>query len=202
VKGGLAFAAALLFILSLLSVFLGPAIGELLLRADAPLELPVGPVVVALLLWLLLPLLAGLALHRLWPRGAAATAKPLMIIGTVAFVLVVLNTMALKKAARGTLDRLDLLALIALILGCMILGWLAGGPARETRRVLASTTGMRNAAVALLIAVRSYPDTGVDVAVIAGVALMIPANMLYTLAATIRSAVAARGGARVGRGAG
>jgi BASS family bile acid:Na+ symporter len=198
VKGGLARAAALLFILSLLSVPLAPAIGEVLLPAAASLQLPVGRVVAALLLYLLLPLLVGLAVHRAQPQLAERLAKPLAIIGTVAFVVVVVRTMAAKKEALAGLERPELVAMLALILGSMALGWVFGGPARETRRVLASTTGMRNAAIALLIALRSYAGTDVDAAVVACVALMIPVNMLYTISANIRGALATRAQARNG----
>jgi BASS family bile acid:Na+ symporter len=198
VAGGLAQAAALLFILTLLSVPLAPAIGEVLLPAAASLRLPVGRVVAALLLYLLLPLLVGLAVHRAQPRFAERLAKPLAIIGTIAFVVVVVRTMAVKKEAMAALERPELVAMLALILGSLALGWIFGGPARETRRILASTTGMRNAALALLIALRSYAGTDVDAAVVACVALMIPVNALYTIAGTIRGALATRAQARTG----
>jgi BASS family bile acid:Na+ symporter len=198
VKGGLANAAALLFILSLLSVPLAPALGQALLSTGKSLDLPVGRALAGLLLYLLLPLLAGLAVHRLKPRLAEVLAKPLMLLGTIAFVVVVVRTMAVKKAAMAALVGPELLAMLMLIVGSMVLGWLFGGPARETRRVLASTTGMRNAAIALLIALRSFAGTDVDAVVVACTALMIPINMIYTIAATIRGAVAAKAQARAG----
>jgi bile acid:Na+ symporter, BASS family len=196
VKGGLANAAALLFILSLLSVPLAPVLGQALISTGKSLDLPVGRALAALLLYLLLPLLAGLAIHRLQPRLAERLAKPLMLLGTIAFVVVVVRTMAVKKAAMAALVGPELLAMLALIVGSMVLGWLFGGPARETRRVLASTTGMRNAAIALLIALRSFSGTDADAVVVACTALMIPINMIYTIGATIRTAVAAKARAR------
>jgi BASS family bile acid:Na+ symporter len=198
VKGGLANAAALLFILSLLSVPLAPVLGQALLATDRSLDLPVGRALAGLLLYLLLPLLAGLLIHRLQPRLAELAARPLMLIGTIAFVVVVVRTMAVKKAAMAALVGPELLAMLALIVGSMVLGWLFGGPARETRRVLASTTGMRNAAIALLIALRSFAGTDVDAVVVACTALMIPVNMVYTIGGTIRGAVAAKAQARAG----
>jgi bile acid:Na+ symporter, BASS family len=198
VKGGLAQAAALLFILTLLAVPLAPVIAGLLLPAAGSLGVPMGRVVMGLVLYLLLPLVVGLAVHQAKPHLAELLAKPLTIIGALAFVVVVIHSTAVKKAAMAGLDRTELLALLALILGSMVLGWIFGGPVRETRRVLASTTGMRNAAIALLIALRSYPETDVDAAVVAGVALMIPINCLYTLSANIGSAIASRAHARAG----
>jgi predicted Na+-dependent transporter len=112
--------------------------------------------------------------------------------------VVVIRTMAVKKEAMAALERPELVAMLALIFGSLALGWAFGGPARETRRVLASTTGMRNAAIALLIALRSYAGTDVDAAVVACVALMIPVNAVYTIAGTIRGALATRAQARAG----
>jgi bile acid:Na+ symporter, BASS family len=198
IKGGLANAAALLFILSLLSVPLAPVLGQALLSTGRSLDFPAGRALAGLLLYLLLPLLAGLAVHRLQPRLAGLVAKPLMLLGTLAFVVVVVRTMAVKKEAMAALEQPELLAMLALIVGSMLLGWLFGGPARETRRVLATTTGMRNAAIALLIALRSFSGTDVDAVVVACTALMIPINMIYTIAATIRGAVAAKAQARAG----
>jgi BASS family bile acid:Na+ symporter len=198
VKGGLATAAAFLFLLSLLSIPLAPAISRVLLPADTPLELPVGRALRGLLLYLLLPLLAGLAVHRLRPGLAVRLAKPLAIIGTLAFVAVVVRTMAVKKQAMAALEQPELLAMLVLIIGSMVLGWLVGGPVRETRRVVANTTGMRNAAIALLIAFNSFAGTDVDAAVVACTALMIPANMIFTVLGNVRAAVASKAQARAG----
>jgi hypothetical protein len=46
---------------------------------------------------------------------------------------------------------------------------------------------MRNAALALMIALNSFPDTNVDAAVIAFSGLMIPPNMLFTAYHVLRS---------------
>ena len=51
----------------------------------------------------------------------------------------------------------------------------------DTRRVLATTTSMRNAALGLAVALNSFSGRQVDVAIIAFSALMIPPNMLFTV---------------------
>jgi BASS family bile acid:Na+ symporter len=56
-----------------------------------------------------------------------------------------------------------------------------GGPDTGTRRVLATGTGMRNVMVALLIAVTSFPNSDVDLAVLAFSALMVPPNLVFTM---------------------
>ena len=78
-------------------------------------------------------------------------------------------------------------AMLILILVSMLIGWVLGGPDKNDRRVLATGTSMRNAAICLLIAQKSFPDTGVDVVVIAFSAFMVPPNMLFTLYEIIKN---------------
>jgi predicted Na+-dependent transporter len=47
------------------------------------------------------------------------------------------------------------------------IGWLFGGPAPATRRALAVTTGVRNAAVGLVIVSANFADTPAVTAVVA-----------------------------------
>ena len=77
--------------------------------------------------------------------------------------------------------------MLVFILGSMIIGWLLGGPCAETRRVLASASSMRNAALCLLIANCDFPHTKVPATVLAFSALMLPPNLLLTLYALIRN---------------
>jgi BASS family bile acid:Na+ symporter len=103
------------------------------------------------------------------------------LCGTVVFVVVVVLLMAKRKEAMASLTKAELAAMLGMILTVMVGGWFLGGPARETRIVLATASSMRNAALALVIAVNSFPGSNVDVAVIAFSGLMIPPNMLFTL---------------------
>ena len=57
-----------------------------------------------------------------------------------------------------------MLLLLAASLG---IGWLCGGPGRATRKTLALTTGVRNAAVALVIVSSNFADTPAVTAVVA-----------------------------------
>ena len=48
-----------------------------------------------------------------------------------------------------------------LLLLSMLIGWLIGGPDRESRRVLATSTGMRSVIVVLYVARYCFPGTNV-----------------------------------------
>jgi BASS family bile acid:Na+ symporter len=152
-----------------------------LLRADVPLALPVGRAAKAVLLYLLSPLLLGFALQRWAPGVAAALLRPATWCAGLSYPAVIVLTMAMKSAATRTLGASAVIALFLLVLGGMLIGWLLGGPDTGTRRVLATSTGMRNVAVALLVALTSFPDSDVDVAVLAFSALMVPPNLVFTI---------------------
>jgi predicted Na+-dependent transporter len=61
-----------------------------------------------------------------------------------------------------------------------------GGAEKGNRRVLAIATNMRNAGLCLIVAMRMFPESGADVAVIAFMGLMVPPNMLFTVYHTIK----------------
>jgi BASS family bile acid:Na+ symporter len=67
-----------------------------------------------------------------------------------------------------------------------------GGPAKETRPVLATVTGMRHVGLCLLIALNTFPDPAVQAPLVAFSALMVPPNTLFAAYTVIRSRMAAR----------
>ena len=95
--------------------------------------------------------------------------------------------MGMKSAATRAIGVPALVAMLLLVLGGMLAGWLLGGPETGNRRVLATSTGMGNAMVALLVALTSFPDSDVDLAVLAFSALMVPPNLVFTVYQDIRA---------------
>jgi bile acid:Na+ symporter, BASS family len=73
-----------------------------------------------------------------------------------------------------------LCAMLILVIISMVAGWLLGGPADGTRRVLAINTSLRNVALCLAIASSSFPGGNVDVGVIAFSMVMLPPNAVFT----------------------
>jgi len=63
----------------------------------------------------------------------------------------------------------------------MMLGWFFGGSDRERRGVISLSSGLRNFAVCLAIATHSFPDSNVDLTIIACVTLGIPMALLFTI---------------------
>lgn len=189
---GLSYAATVLFILSFLSVLVSPLMAAAVIPLETSLVLPYGKAVAFLLLGVLGPMLVGLVVHHLWGRMAHALAKPVALVGTVSFVVVVVLLWGLRKQAKATLTTAEVVAMLIFIVAAMVVGWALGGPGKEMRRILATGSSMRNAALGLMIAINSFPDTRVDEAVIAFGALMIPLNMVFTVYGVIQGRRAGR----------
>jgi bile acid:Na+ symporter, BASS family len=180
-RGSVPFAAAMLFLLTALSLLFTPPLARLLLHIDRALTLPYDRAIPALLLYILLPMVSGLAINRWAHSLALKLQKPVSICAGLLFALEIIFTGALKSAAMKRVGINGLCAMLILIVACMTIGWLLGGPEDGTRRVLAVNTSLRNVALCLAIAARSFPGADVDVAVIAFSSLMFPPNAVFTM---------------------
>jgi len=163
-KGNLAFAVGLMVLLMVVTVGYLPIVLPLLLPG-----VTVDPWQIArsLVLLMLLPLAAGLALKSYYEGFATQAKRVLDWISNVSLILLVLLITAanIDKVLQvfGTFGILAGLLFIALGIG---IGWLLGGPDVDTKRVMALGTGQRNIAAALVVASQSFDDPKVVVMVI------------------------------------
>ena len=195
IKGASLFAGSCAFIMSFLAVFLSPVLLELALPGNISVVVPYGRALLFIVAFLLLPLVLGMvATSRLKEGLSGKLSKLSGLISAVAFVVVIVLIMSQRKEAMNAVGKDALLYMLLFIVLSMVAGWFMGGPARETRHVLASVTGMRNVALCLLIALNTFPDPAVQTSLVAFSALMVPPNMLYTLYWAIRSKRKARVG--------
>jgi BASS family bile acid:Na+ symporter len=175
-KGNLAFAVGVMVMLMVVTVGYLPIV--------LPLVLPgvtVDPWEIArsLVLLMLLPLAAGVALKAVYEHLAGRVKPVLDWISNVSLILVVLliTTLNIDKVLQVFGTRGILAGLLFIALGCGI-GWLLGGPDAGTRRVMALGTGQRNIAAALVVASQSFSDPKVVVMVIVvavvGLIILVP----------------------------
>ena len=132
----------------------------------------------SLVLLMLLPLAAGLALKARYENLAARVKPALDRISNISLILLVLLiTAANIDKVLEIFGTRDLAGLLFIAFGFTI-GWLLGGPGNDTRRVLALGTGQRNIAAALVVASQSFSDPKVVVMVIVvaivGLILLMP----------------------------
>jgi bile acid:Na+ symporter, BASS family len=163
-KGNLAFAVGAMVLLMVITVGYLPIVLPLLLPG-----VTVDPWNIArsLILLMLFPLAAGLALKVRYDDLARRVKPVLDLISNISLILLVLLITAanLDKVLQvfGTRGILAGLLFIALGFG---IGWLLGGSDGDTRRVMALGTSQRNIAAALVVASQSFSDPKVVVIVI------------------------------------
>ena len=192
IKNASLFAGSNSFLLSFVAVFLSPALLTIVLPGDISVVIPYGRAFLWILVFVLLPLVAGTMVRSRWERLAEKLWKPCAIMNAVLFIVVLVLIMGQRKEAMNAVGKETLLYMLLFIVISMAVGWFMGGPARETRPVLATVTGMRHVVLCLIIAVNSFPDPAVQAPLLAFSALMVPPSMLLTVYMVIRSRKAVR----------
>jgi BASS family bile acid:Na+ symporter len=164
-------------LLAVLIVPVSLAAGELLLGRPseiAPLE-----IVLRMLVSVLLPLLAGSAIHVLAPRLARVAARPVLVAGVVLLLLAVLPVLLrswptiVQMTGNGML-----LAFAAFVATGLLVGHLLGGPEPENRVVLGLATASRHPGIAIALAQSAFPAQ----------TLVAPAVLAYLLVGALVSA--------------
>jgi len=182
-KTRLAFAAALTFVLSLVSIAMTPlaiaTMPEMIRHDEKPLLLLLGSIAI----YVALPLWVGLWVAKRAPKVASRLVLPLGALATVAFLLLMWETRLMRHQAFDAIRGGGaILAMFLLLVVSMAIGWWIGGTDRETRRVVATSTGMRSVIVVLYIARYCFPGSNVHVVPIVYFSLMVPTNLLFHLA--------------------
>jgi BASS family bile acid:Na+ symporter len=162
----------LLLVVSILYVPLAVLLVRVLWQRD--IYLGVGPVALAVLSRQLAPLALGLLLARYAPRLTARLVGPValagnLLLGALAALVVVVGARRLVALGAPALLAIVLVALVAVTVGHLL-----GGPAPESRRVLATFSALRFPALALLLA-RAAP----------GGQRLIPVILAYFLASLL-----------------
>ena len=180
-KTRLAFAAAMTFVLSLVSIAMIPLAVEVMPLAAQRNQRPILLLITNIVVYIALPLCAGLWAARHAPKIAPRLVLPLGVVATVAFLFLMWETRLVRREAFNTIrGHGTILAMLLLLL----LSMLIGGPDCESRRVLATSTGMRSVIVVLYVARYCFPGTNVYMIPIVYLSLMVPTNLLFHLAFT------------------
>ncbi|MFC6614253.1 bile acid:sodium symporter family protein [Halopenitus salinus] len=156
----IAFASGLMAILCLLSVVTIP----ISLVVLAPGDVVVDPVAIGRMVLeiQIVPLLAGLGLSYLYPAFGDRMYAPIQRLSDISFVGLIVLLVVVYSGELRSLIGTEMLAISAVAVGLSLaLGYLFGGPVRERREVLATTTAARNAAIALFIATAGFSNPDV-----------------------------------------
>jgi BASS family bile acid:Na+ symporter len=182
-KTRLAFAAAMTFLLSLVSIAMTPLAIEVMPEVGERSERPVLILMANIALYIALPLLGGVWAARQAPKTTPKLVLPLGLVATVAFLFLMWETRLMRRQSFNAISGNGaVLAMFLLLLLSMLIGWLIGGPDRETRRISATCTGMRSVIVVLYVARFCFPGTNVYMVPLVYLSLMVPTNLLFHLA--------------------
>lgn len=181
-RADLALAAGLTASFPLMAILLTPLVAQNGLRilgnADG-LEFNMLTSLVTLLATISLPLAMGILVRHWAPNVGRRLLRPVEIISeatgaaSLAFVTVTEFGSIINLGWKAWLS----MALISEI--SLMAGWVLGGTTRGSRQVVALGTSNRNIALALLIAVQSFPTTPVVSAVVGNGLLLIGLGLLH-----------------------
>ncbi len=156
--GDVALSVTLTAISSVITLFTIPVImswATQLVGESVGISLPVGNLIKQNLVLMLLPVLLGIGLHYLWPKGAEKTDK---VLSKLAFpLLLTLITIFYIQHHRTILDNIGVLGLCVTALILLVIG-LSSALSRlvknspQQRRTVVIEVGMQNAAQAIAIA--------------------------------------------------
>jgi BASS family bile acid:Na+ symporter len=181
VESRLAFAAGMTAVLALVSIVMTPLAVEVIPQASRQNERPILSLVGTIFLYIALPLCAGLWVARRIPKVARRMVLPIIVLATVDFVFTMWETRLIRRQALHAIaGRGTILAMFLLLASSFLIGWMIGGDT-DMRRVLATSTSMRNVVIVLYIARYCFPETSVYMVPIVYLSMMVPANMLFHL---------------------
>lgn len=181
-RGDLALAAGLTSLITLVSAFLTPVVTGVALTAVSGAHtagFSVTTVLPILLGTIVLPLGIGIGIHQVAPGFGRRVLRPLEVISeTAGFLSLAFVTATEFRSILATGPR-PLLAMVLLSEVSLLFGYAIGGTTRGARLVVALGTSNRNIALALLLAIQSYPNTPVVPAVVANGLLLILLGLLH-----------------------
>jgi len=100
------------------------------------------------------------------PAPARVLSKATALVAVLLFVAAAAATFLVKAPLAADIGVRGVLAMIVLLVGAGLVGWLFGGPSMQQRTLLARTTMIRNVGLGLLLAIVAFPNAGVDVAIV------------------------------------
>ncbi|WP_049903051.1 bile acid:sodium symporter family protein [Halococcus agarilyticus] len=170
-KGDVAFGVGLMVLLMVVTVAYVPLVLPLLLPG-----VEVNPLDIAnsLVVLMLLPLAAGLAIRSRY-TSVASTLQPTMA-QTASTSLVLLMVLVLVLNFENIVDVIGtglIVALLVLVVLSLAAGYVLGGPTLGTRSVVGLGTAQRNISAALVVGAGNFTDPDVIVTLLVGALMML-----------------------------
>jgi bile acid:Na+ symporter, BASS family len=181
-RADLALAAGLTSLIPLLSAFLTPLVSLCALHAlPGAVDFRFNVINILLLLTATItaPLAVGVAINHFAPRFKARVLRPVEVLSEATGALSLAFVTVTEFRAILATGWVPLLAMLISSEVSLLLGYWVGGSALGSRRVVALGTSNRNIALALLLAIASFPNTGVVPAVVANGLVLILLGLVH-----------------------
>jgi predicted Na+-dependent transporter len=179
-KANVAFAVGVMALLVVVTVVYLPIVLPLLLPG---VQVDAASIAITLVMQILVPLALGLLIKARWDETAQGLVHPMSQIANVSMALLIVLMLGLNiskvLALFGSGAILSILVVAVVAAGG---GYLLGGPAAETRRVVALGTAQRNMAACFTIAAGNFADRP-DVLVLLAAAGLVGMVIVMPLAA-------------------
>jgi bile acid:Na+ symporter, BASS family len=165
--GSLGLAVTLAFIMPALSILTFEPTAALVLPPSARANLSFANFATTLVLFQLVPLLAGLLIADRLP-GLASRLAPLsfFVFAAVLFVILVFTAPTIFRSVATVYGSRGIVAMLTIVVLSLATGWLLGGPGAPYRRTLGIATALRNVGLGLFAATTLFPETRVQPAVL------------------------------------
>ncbi|NET28987.1 bile acid:sodium symporter family protein [Okeania sp. SIO1I7] len=178
--GDLSAAVSLTFILSILAVVVTPLAVQLAYFSEGNLLINVMPIVGSLILFQLLPLIVGFVIHHRNKALVKQLLRPVEFISDILFVSLLVIFLFNKFSIIFNLEWLSIVAIIGFNVSTLVIGWKLGNFKAYTQKSLIFTTGSRNLALMLLVAIKTFPQTDIETTVIAFGLVEVIINLLVS----------------------
>ena len=179
-KVNVAFAVGLMTMLMVVTIVYLPIVLPILLPG---VEVDAVQIAVSLIVQMLVPLIIGLLIKARY-EGTAATLQPIMaqIANISLALLLVLMLVVNFRNVLALFGTGAILATLLFIAISVVGGYFLGGPATDTKRVVALGTGQRNLAAALLIATANFAEQPNVLVYLAATGLLLMVALMPTAA--------------------
>jgi BASS family bile acid:Na+ symporter len=173
-KGDMAFTAGLTVLLVVITVAFLPLVLPFVLTG---VQVNPWEIAKSLILLMLIPLGIALFIRSRYEEVAKGLIPTMIMASTLSLIVLFIGYfVAYFSEIFGIVGTGGFLAAILFIGGAVIVGFLLGGPGRDTRKVLALGTGQRNVAAAFAVATSNFqgnPDVLIEILVVSLLGLAI-----------------------------
>lgn len=156
-RGGLALGVGLMVVLMVVTIVYLPIVLPVLLPGDVAVDS--WAIARSLVLLMLVPLAVGLFIKARYESLAGTIAPMATQVSTVSLAILFVGLLVVNlEQIIDTIGTGGIAAALVVLVGALLIGYLAGGRAEERRSVLGLATAQRNLSAAIVVAAQNFGD--------------------------------------------